>query len=74
MNWANRARAFRRKLAQPGRAAGCADQKENFLGAKRADIAPGLRKFHLIGSIGANALWNDDISDEGFATIELPVK
>jgi hypothetical protein len=51
-----------------------AEQRAYFLGVKRADIAPGLRKFHLIGSVGANALWNDDIGDEGFATIELPVK
>jgi hypothetical protein len=43
------------------------------LGVKRTDIAPNFRRFNLIGSVGENAVWNDDIGEEGFATIELPV-
>ena len=41
------------------------------VGVKRADIAPGLKKINVIGSVGQNALWNDDIGEEGFATIEF---
>jgi hypothetical protein len=44
------------------------------VGVKRTDIAPNLRRFHVIGSVGENALWNDDIGESGFATIELPVE
>ncbi|MCI0625545.1 MAG: alpha/beta fold hydrolase [Acidobacteria bacterium] len=46
--------------------------KAYYLGVRRTDIAANLRRFHLIGSVGANSLWNDDIGDKGFATIELP--
>ncbi|MCI0625546.1 MAG: nuclear transport factor 2 family protein [Acidobacteria bacterium] len=43
------------------------------IGVKRTDIAPDLKKFRLLGSVGTNATWNDDLLDKGFATIELPL-
>ena len=45
--------------------------KSYFIGVRRLDIAPGLKSMHVIGSVGKNALWNDDIGEEGFATIDL---
>lgn len=42
-----------------------------FLGVKRPDIDPNLHKFNVIGSVGQNTTWNDDIGEHGFATIEL---
>lgn len=42
-----------------------------FLGVKRSDIETNLHKFNVIGSVGQNALWNDDIGDEGYSTIDL---
>lgn len=41
------------------------------LGVARTDIAPDLRQFHVIGSVESNARWNDDIGEEGYATVEL---
>ena len=41
------------------------------VGVARADISPNLATFHVIGSVGANALWNDDIGESGYATIDL---
>lgn len=38
---------------------------------KREDIEPGLSKMNLIGSIGAKALWNDDIGNNTHATVDL---
>ncbi len=42
-----------------------------FLGVKRSDIDPDLKKFNVIGSVGQKALRNDDIGEEGFSTIDL---
>jgi hypothetical protein len=49
------------------------EMKSYFLGVKRSDVDPALRKFNVIGSVGANALWNDDIGEEGYSTIELDI-
>ncbi len=45
--------------------------KSYFIGVSRLDVAPGLKSMHVIGSVGKNALWNDDIGEVGFATIDL---
>ena len=51
------------------------DKESNayFIGVSRRDIDVNLKKFNVIGSVGQNALWNDDIGDSGFATIELNI-
>ena len=43
------------------------------LGVSREDISPDLRRFNVIGSVGANARWNDDIGEAAFATVDLGV-
>ena len=43
------------------------------LGIAREDIAPGLRRFNVIGSVGSDARWNDDIGESGFAAVDLDV-
>lgn len=43
------------------------------LGVSRSDISPELNRFGVIGSVGADARWNDDIGDAGYATIDLAV-
>lgn len=48
------------------------DEKCQYLGFKVSDIKPGMKKFNVIGSVGNNSIWNDDIGKDGtFATIEL---
>ena len=47
--------------------------KAYFIGVKRSDIAPGLQRMHVIGSVGEKALWNDDIGEAGYATIDLSI-
>lgn len=42
-----------------------------YLGVKRIDISPTAKKINIVGSVGANSQWNDDIG-EGFAPIEIP--
>ena len=42
------------------------------IGVKRSDISPSLHKFNVIGSVGQNGVWNDDIGDVSYATIDLP--
>jgi hypothetical protein len=37
----------------------------------RGDIAADLGRINVIGSVGANAKWNDDIGETGYATIDL---
>ncbi len=47
-------------------------ERAYYLGVKRTDISPQLSKFNVIGSVGANSTWNDDIGKDGeFATITL---
>lgn len=41
------------------------------LGVSRSDVLPDLGRFNVIGSVGANARWNDDIGDSGHTTIDL---
>lgn len=41
------------------------------VGCSRTDISPDLRRFNVIGSVGANARWNDDIGEQGYAAIDL---
>ena len=48
-----------------------ADSNAYIMGIKRSEISPNLKKINVIGSVGADVLWNDDISNEGFATINL---
>lgn len=48
--------------------------KAYFIGVKRSDISPNLQQINVIGSVGKNALWNDDIGESGYATITLPVR
>lgn len=43
------------------------------IGVARTDIDPGLGTFNVIGSVGADARWNDDIGDQGHANIVLPL-
>ena len=43
------------------------------VGCARTDISPDLRRFNVIGSVGTNAQWNDDIGERGYATIDLDV-
>ena len=50
------------------------EAKSYFLGVKRSDIKADLKKFNAIGSVGQNALWNDDIGEEGYSTIELEIE
>ena len=45
--------------------------KAYFIGVKRADLMPERARIHVIGSVGANALWNDDIGETGYAEIDL---
>lgn len=45
--------------------------KAYYIGVKRTDIAPHLQQAHVIGSVGQHALWNDDIGETGYATIDL---
>lgn len=40
-------------------------------GIAREQISPGLQRFHVIGSVGSGARWNDDIGESGFATVDL---
>ena len=47
------------------------DQNAYLIGIKRTDIHPDLKKFNVIGAVGEYFTWNDDLSEEGFATIEL---
>lgn len=48
------------------------DQHAYYLGIKRSDLGNHSEKVNLIGSVGANSLWNDDIGKEGtFASIEI---
>ena len=47
--------------------------KAYFIGVKRSDIGPGLERMHVIGSVGEKALWNDDIGETGYATIDLSI-
>lgn len=48
------------------------DEKCQYVGVKVSDIKPGMKKFNVIGSVGNNSIWNDDIGKDGtFATIEL---
>lgn len=48
------------------------DEKCQYIGVKVSDIKPGMKKFNVIGSVGNNSIWNDDIGKDGiFATIEL---
>ncbi len=43
-----------------------------YLAAKKSDFAPNANKINLIGSVGANATWSDDIGKDGtYATIEF---
>lgn len=42
-----------------------------FIGIKRKDLHPDLKEFNVIGAVGEYFTWNDDISEEGFATIVL---
>ncbi|NKB90574.1 MAG: serine hydrolase [Acidobacteria bacterium] len=41
------------------------------VGVRRTDIAPDLERFNVIGSVGADARWNDDIGEDGYARVEL---
>lgn len=47
-----------------------AESNAYILGVKRSEINPNLKKINVIGSVGANALWNDDVG-ESFATIDF---
>ena len=42
-----------------------------YLGIARSDVSPEMNRFHVIGSVGRNARWNDDIGEDGFAAITL---
>ena len=42
-----------------------------YLGVPRADVSPDARRFRVIGSVGSEARWNDDVGESGFATIDL---
>lgn len=46
------------------------EEKTYYLGFKRADLGARTSKINILGSVGANSQWNDDIGD-GFATIVL---
>ncbi|GEM_PF-1004602 len=47
-------------------------QHAYYLGIKRSDLGNHAKKINLIGSVGANSLWNDDIGKDGtFASIEV---
>lgn len=41
------------------------------VGIAISDLAPSASRLHLIGSVGDRALWNDDLIDDGHATITL---
>lgn len=48
------------------------DGSAYYLGVKRTDLGEHTKSINLIGSVGANSRWNDDIGKDGtFATIEL---
>ena len=50
------------------------DTKDNayYLGMKRSDLGKNVSTFNLIGSVGANSMWNDDIGKDGtWSTITL---
>ncbi|HSS18891.1 MAG TPA: nuclear transport factor 2 family protein [Pyrinomonadaceae bacterium] len=47
------------------------ESRSYFMGIKRSDIDPSLVKINLIGSVGENALWNDDIGEDKYSTIDL---
>ncbi len=47
------------------------EKKAFFLGMKRTDVHPDLTKFNVIGAVGEYTTYNDTISNENFATIDL---
>ncbi len=42
-----------------------------FLGIKRSEIKSDLSVFNVIGSVGQNAMWNDDFGEEGYSTVKI---
>ncbi len=47
------------------------ESKSYFVGFNVNDLPPGRDKIRVIGSVGNNATWNDDIGDEESALIKL---
>lgn len=43
-----------------------------YLGIARRDLSLSSDTLNVVGSVGEVALWNDDLPDEGFATISVP--
>ncbi|MDX1941026.1 MAG: DUF2911 domain-containing protein, partial [Saprospiraceae bacterium] len=42
-----------------------------YIGIKRSDVAPNLKRFNVIGAVGQYLTWNDDIGDKTFSTVEI---
>lgn len=45
--------------------------KAYIIGVARADLGRHTDRIRVIGSVGRNATWNDDLMDKGFATITV---
>lgn len=63
-DWTNERRGVLRFYLDP-------DALAYVLAVARNDIDPHAREILVIGSVGSNARWNDDIGEEGFGTIVL---
>ncbi|NOT06928.1 MAG: hypothetical protein HOP28_01855 [Gemmatimonadales bacterium] len=43
------------------------------VGVARRDLGENIRKVNVIATVGQNAVWNDDLINTGFATLEFKV-